>query len=526
VKPPSQQHPQGRRIDQKSYKFITVFVHKLLTRVTATAGGHPFIVGALGTLLATGLLGVSLLTLLAARGTAIQHAHGTSRNVAAALSDNISHTLESSDQSLQTLIAALREPTIQNMEVNVRHKVLFNRAAISRYVTGIGLTDQYGNLIDGCCSSTHHWNFSDRDYFRVHRQSPKVGLYISAVYRARSRGEAVSIALTRRIDHPDGSFGGVAIVAIDVAYFGQLLENLDVGPHGVTAIIRTDGTLVARNPPLKSSHTIDFSQSSTFRRMVGQDSGFYAGRSSADGELRLYTFQRVPGTPLIAVVAPALDDVLTSWKQLSWIVGISASAIGVGFCSVVWLLAFALRDRVAAEGRLTELTQIDPLTGLRNRRALDDCLASEWARLQRNDSCLSVLYVDADHFKQYNDRHGHAEGDRALRNLAECITKHVRRRSDCAARYGGEEFVVVLPDTNAPHAKRVAEAIRAEVENALSECPPFTVSIGCASGTRASHVSLGELTNAADLALYEAKRAGRNCVVGKAISSKGMDDGT
>ena len=489
-------------------------------RAAIIAGRHPFIVGALGMLLAASVLGVSLLTLVAARDTAILHAHETSRNVAAVLSSNISRTIDSSDQSLQALIAALDKPAVQHMEPGVRHELLFSPTAATRYVTGMGVTDERGQLIDGCCSRTHHWNFSDRDYFLVHRQSNKFGLYISAVYQARSRGGVDSMALSRRINNADGSFKGIALVAIDVEYFRRLLDGLDVGSRGVTAIVRTDGTLVARNPALAAAFTRNFSKSLTFPRMVNHESGFYTARSSTDGVLRLYTFERVPGTPLIAVVAPALDDILASWRTLAWMVGVSACAISFAFCAVVWLLAFALRDRALAGDRLTELTQTDPLTGLKNRRALDEVLQNEWDRLQRNDSHLSVLFVDADHFKQYNDQYGHAEGDKALKHLAARIVQRVHRRGDCVARYGGEEFVVVLPDTDAAGAYRVAEGIREQLESSWqtgreagsAAVHPFTVSIGCATGRRASPATCEELTKAADIALYEAKRAGRNCV--------------
>ncbi|MFP3434815.1 hypothetical protein SB781_34200, partial [Paraburkholderia sp. SIMBA_061] len=91
------------------------------------------------------------------------------------------------------------------------------------YVTGTGITDDRGRVIDGCCSRSHTWDFSDRDYFISHRKSADAGLYVSSVYAARSRRGAQSIAMSRRINRPDGSFGGVAIVAIDVEYFRQLL---------------------------------------------------------------------------------------------------------------------------------------------------------------------------------------------------------------------------------------------------------------------------------------------------------------
>lgn len=251
--------------------------------------------------------------------------------------------------------------------------------------------------------------------------------------------------------------------------------------------------------------------------MANHDSGFYAARSSIDGTVRLYTFQRIPGTPLIAVVAPAESDILAGSRRMNWMVGVSTASIGIAFCVVVWLLAFALREHVKTQVLLTELTQTDPLTGVKNRRALDEFLANEWERLRRNDSCLSVLFIDADHFKQYNDRYGHAQGDLALKHLAACIRQHAIRRGDLTARYGGEEFVVVLPDTDEAGAMQVAEAIRHEVENGSignsGTLARFTVSIGCATGRRAHPRSLAELTNNADSALYVAKRGGRNAVV-------------
>ncbi|WP_395062837.1 diguanylate cyclase [Paraburkholderia silvatlantica] len=483
-------------------------------KLAAWAGRHLLIVGILGTLMALGVMAISTATLLAARNEAVEHAHETSRNVTAVLVSNIARTFETSDNSLRTLIADLSKPAVQNLDPKSRHDLLFDNIP-AEYFTGMGFTDSQGQEIDGCCGRTHHWNFSDRDYFTVHRQSANVGLYLSAVYRARSRGGVEAIALSRRINRGDGSFGGVAMVAVDLDYFAQLLSRLDVGPHGVTAIVRVDGTVLARNPPLTKAQLLT---SPNFKRMVNQDSGFYSARSSIDGTVRLYTFQRVPGTPLIAVVAPAESDVLAGSRRMAWMVGISAAFISVAFCAVVWLLAFALRSHVKAQALLTELTRTDALTGLQNRRALDEFLANEWARLHRNDSCLSLLFIDVDNFKQFNDRHGHAQGDIALKRLSACIKRHVRRLGDLTARYGGEEFVVALPDTDEAAATRIAEAIRCEVESgrhhgASGAVPPFTVSIGGATGRRGSPSTLAQLTNGADSALYAAKRNGRNTVV-------------
>ncbi|WP_176057632.1 sensor domain-containing diguanylate cyclase [Paraburkholderia sp. BCC1876] len=472
------------------------------------------IVGVLGTLMALAVTAISLATLQAARNEALEHAHDTSGNVTSVLVSNIERTFETSNNALLTLIAAWQNPAVQSMNSAVRHKIFFNSTP-AEYLTGAGVTDSKGRLIDGCCGTSHRWNFSDRDYFVVQRESANAGLYLSSPYRARSRSGVEAIALSRRINQPDGSFGGVVMVAIDLAYFRQLLSTLDVGPHGITAVVRTDGTVIARNPPLSTAQTI--TSATFFSRMANHDSGFYAARSSIDGTVRLYTFQRIPGTPLIAVVAPAETDILAGSRRMTWMVGVSTASIGIAFCVVVWLLAFALGEHVKTQVLLTELTQTDPLTGIKNRRALDEFLENEWERLRRNDSCLSVLFIDADHFKQYNDSYGHAQGDLALKHLAACIRQHAIRRGDLTARYGGEEFVVVLPDTDETGAAQVAEAIRHEVENGSIDnsgtLARFTVSIGCATGRRAHPRSLAELTNNADSALYAAKRGGRNAVV-------------
>ncbi|RQZ16684.1 sensor domain-containing diguanylate cyclase [Burkholderia sp. Bp9031] len=488
-----------------------------IEKVADWAGRNHLVIGALGTLISIAALGISAATLWASQSEVIEHAHETSRNVAAVLVSEIARTVETSNGTLVALASNLGSPAVRRMDPKLRHDLLFERP-VAQYLTGMGVTDRYGQLIDGCCGPTHHWNFSDRDYFTVHRDSDNVGLYMSAVYRARARNGKESVALSRRIELPDHTFNGIAVVAIDLAYFDQLLSRLDVGPNGISAIVRADGTVLARNPSLNEQQMIGLRRSKPFERMVSNESGFYSARSSIDGTVRLYTYQRVPGTPLIAVVAPAEHDVLAGITRLSWTVGVSASVISAVFCAVVWLLAFALRDNLRKQILLTDLTRTDPLTGLRNRRALDIALADEWERLQRgNDSRLSVLFIDADDFKQYNDRHGHAQGDTALRFLATCIGTHTRRRCDLAARYGGEEFVVVLPDTDENGAAQVAEAIRREVErNCLDgfaeTVPAFTVSIGCATGHRARPASVDALSHQADMALYRAKREGRNRV--------------
>lgn len=158
---------------------------------------------------------------------------------------------------------------------------------------------------------------------------------------------------------------------------------------------------------------------------------------------------------------------------------------------------------------------VDALTGLHNRRWLEDTFARQIARCAQEGQALTLVMLDADHFKDYNDTQGHFGGDCALRALGKAITGHVRP-NDLAARYGGEEFALLLPNTSLANAVAVAERLRIEVEKTPivapdgRHLPSITLSLGLAEMRQGD--TLHALITAADAALYRAKQAGRNCV--------------
>lgn len=187
---------------------------------------------------------------------------------------------------------------------------------------------------------------------------------------------------------------------------------------------------------------------------------------------------------------------------------------------------------VAASAELRRLNAVDPLTGVANRRAFEEAMDREWRRAMRNQTPLSILMIDVDFFKRYNDTYGHVAGDECLRMLAEVLSMAVKRAGDMVTRYGGEEFVVLLPNTGASDARRVAQRLCQGVSDlgiphaGSDVAEHVTISVGVASlrHTTAKEIdplavaaewmktvsqSPSMFVEAADQALYTAKHAGR-----------------
>jgi diguanylate cyclase (GGDEF)-like protein len=177
-----------------------------------------------------------------------------------------------------------------------------------------------------------------------------------------------------------------------------------------------------------------------------------------------------------------------------------------------------VRDLTHAHERLQELSRMDSLTGLYNRRHFQEYLQQVWARAQYDHGLLAILMVDVDHFKKYNDRYGHLAGDECLIEISQVLKRHLRRPEDLVARYGGEEFIALLPGSDVAHAMAVAERIRSAVEalhirhESSSASHHVTVSVGvCVSKADFMQSTHGVIAGA-DQALYQAKHEGRNRV--------------
>lgn len=192
-----------------------------------------------------------------------------------------------------------------------------------------------------------------------------------------------------------------------------------------------------------------------------------------------------------------------------------------------------VRARVRSQIRLKQQSDMlaayafqDSLTGLHNRRAFDERLMTEWKRCRRYHRNLSILMLDVDYFKAYNDTLGHGVGDECLRSVGRTLADHLPRATDFAARYGGEEFVVMIPEATEPEVKEVAERLRAAIEALAISHPAsgvsdvVTISVGYALKLVDESSTAADLQRSADGFLYDAKGAGRNCVVGADLNGQ------
>lgn len=177
----------------------------------------------------------------------------------------------------------------------------------------------------------------------------------------------------------------------------------------------------------------------------------------------------------------------------------------------------AMRDQLhQLNAELEALSQLDSLTQIYNRRTFNEMAQQQWALAKRHQQPISALMIDVDHFKLFNDHYGHPAGDACLKKVSHAIKSCIHRSSDILGRYGGEEFVVLLPETDAKGALRVAQSISEALEQLalrhdVSPTASYvTASIGGATCLRTTGHDLEELIKNADRALYKAKRAGRN----------------
>lgn len=372
-------------------------------------------------------------------------------------------------------------------------------------------------------------NSANRAYFVHHRATRSNDVLISPPIRNPFTGEW-GITVSRRLEDDKGGFAGVAVIGLGLQNFLRAFGTIALPSSGTIGLSTNQGKMLVLYPYREKDIGLDFSASPNFQRHFGGTSGTASFRSSIDGTKRLYAFRKSDRYPVLTTVAMGRDQALHAWKHqalltLGVVGALLAIVVAVGWRLIINIgrriraeasLMAAREDLLQANRRLEVLATQDQLTGLANRRSFDEVLAQECRRAAREGTALSLLLLDLDYFKRFNDAYGHVAGDQCLRTVAETLQRAIRRPGDLAARYGGEELAIILPNTDLPGARSVADAllghVRAlDIPHGASPHERVTVSIGVA--TLQGPPSGGaeqRLVEAADRALYRAKESGRN----------------
>jgi len=377
----------------------------------------------------------------------------------------------------------------------------------------------------------------------------------------------------------------VILAGVNLDWMSKIMSNLGARPGITAALVDSTGTVLASPADHASMvgrrlDAIPLMSAIAEAAMGPDQSEGSLSFALADGSKRALSFARIAGTQSRLVVSideskvsAAIDrEIRTAYLQLGFVclfvllgaliaaekliihpiemLAAMAKRFGQGewtaraarngvpsefvplaraFNAMAAQLSQRERELVASNDRLTVIASIDMLSGLANRRGFQSRLDFEWMKAEQYESELSLLMIDVDHFKLFNDTYGHPEGDACLTRLGETLAGIAAQSMGFAARYGGEEFCLLLPNTDSGRAIEIGEQVRAAIESlamphATSTYQAVTVSIGVACAEPSDTQRPADLIEAADAALYAAKHRGRNTVVEHRLV-RGTDDG-
>jgi diguanylate cyclase (GGDEF)-like protein len=414
-------------------------------------------------------------------------------------------------------------------------------------------------------------DLSDRAYLKKAQESRE--LVFSDFLFAKLTSKPVVMA-AYPVSAINSESDSVILAGVNLDWMSKIMSNLNGRPGISAVLVDSTGTVLAAPADQASmvGHPLDRIPplSAAADEAIGSDQpqGSFSVMA-ADGSKRTVNFARIAGTQARLIVsidearvsAAINREIRTAYLQLGFVclfvllgaliaaekliiqpigmIAMTAKRFGQGdlsvragrrslpaefvplaraFNAMAARLGQRERELVATNDRLTVMASMDMLSGLANRRGFQSRLDFEWMKAQQYDSELSLLMIDVDHFKLFNDTYGHPEGDACLARLGETLAGIADETMGFAGRYGGEEFCLLLPNTGAVRAVEIGEIVRAAVQSlalphATSSYQTVTVSLGVACTRPNEAQQPGDLIEAADAALYAAKHHGRNAVV-------------
>ena len=472
---------------------------------------------------AVSILSIHAIQVTNSKAHELEQARLTSGNLAWSIEQQATDTFDEANLILEELIERLGDLSPAALEKT--QKLLKKRVFTTEQLHGLFFYDTHGRwVLTSFDYQPVAANNSDRDYFKFHQQNVTLSPRIGPALRSRTTGEWV-IPFSRRVNDAHGNFKGVVLATIKMSYFDNFFARFNIDDKGAIFLALPQGTIIARRPFDENLIGSSLAKGEIFSiHLPNAPADTVMVNSIIDGVDRLFGYRMLQKYPLVVAAANSRDAILSSWRADTYkMTGMIALVLLVNLLVGV-LLYKQVRKGLRVESHLkkarSELQALvlqDGLTGLANRRHLERSLELEWLRAARQRSSISLIMLDIDHFKSFNDQYGHVAGDHCISAVAQAIDQCVRRPSDLAVRYGGEEFAVLLPDTEPGGAYVLAESIRLAVQElaiAHTENPAgvVTVSLGVYSCVPSTS-DFKTLLMQADSALYMAKRAGRNQTV-------------
>jgi diguanylate cyclase (GGDEF)-like protein len=451
--------------------------------------------------LSAALVGIEAWQMWHVREASLRNAKIVTASLAESLSQQIETTLKTADTVAATLVQRVEIEGL-NPETQQRlYELMTSLASALPAIHEMGLTDKDGNaIVKSLVPHPVGMNYRERDYFQFLSNHGTRDVFIGQPVKSKVDG-SVNITVSRRVNAKDGSFAGIVVTSVSMDFFRKLFETVQFKSGGFISLVADNGMLLASSPD-----SLGYGE---LAALAAAPAGALEYLSPKDSLNRVGASNHLSHYPMTAMVAQNSSAVLSDWYGQLRVHG----SIVLSILVVISLLGY----RVDQANRATRLQALcDGLTELANRRCFNETIEREFQRAARNGRPLSLIMVDIDLFKTFNDQYGHPAGDACLRAISATVQGVLRRPGDMAARYGGEEFAILLPETDIAGAVQIVGDMQAAIRTLAirHEAGPLgvvTLSAGVASWSPGRLTATPAwLVEAADAALYEAKALGRN----------------
>lgn len=450
-----------------------------------------------------------------------QRAYETTTDITRVVERQVRDTITYVDQTLDAVsslvresggIATVRQPSIW--------QILRSYCTTLIGCYAIGVIDPAGKVMAQTRDTdTDLPDVSDRLHFLQARETGR--RYIDAATVSRLPGSPILFFVSKPLLDKEGKLLGVVAIGMETSQLTSFYSLFGFSLAPAISIFKGNGGTVARHPDMEKFVGKSNAKSEIFTTLLSRAPfGNYKSRSNLDGKTRLAAYRSLSDLDLVIFAGIETPAAFAAWNARS----LRLVTIVGGMLALIWgalLAAFRATAQQAVlrqkNRHLDTLASRDPLTGIGNRRLFARALKRDWSKHARSGAPISLVLLDIDYFKLFNDHYGHQAGDDCLRRVAQALQESLQREGDLVARYGGEEFVAVL-DCGHEGALRVAERMRRQVESlelphARSTASAFvTASFGVASTEDTRAQIPDELLALADKALYKAKASGRNKV--------------